>query len=179
MLLSINTLFENLKRRARKQHKPHKQNTCFCHEPTLHKGAKTTANTGKSWSTQSILNLFIASSSSHWITMSMQAVQTFKFPIRLTGQKWKNTLQKRHTRDVVFSPNGSTTQRALEQIALISWHKKYVEVIERVLPQRSHPGLLAHQSSWWHNKCVWPNHVGTALPSSAIHRSLRYLHGTH
>lgn len=25
-------------------------------------------------------------------------------------------------------------------------------------------GLLAHQSSWWHKKCVWQNHVGTALP---------------
>lgn len=47
-------------------------------------------------------------------------VQTFKFPIYLTRQKGKNTLQKQHTSDVVLLTNGSTTQRAPEQISLIS-----------------------------------------------------------
>lgn len=151
--LSINNLFENLKRLTRKQHKTHKQNTCFYHESALHKGGKK--NCQWWWKfIHPMLNLFTVSVSSHWIMTSVQVIQTCKFPIHLIEQKQKNTLQKQHTSDVVFLPNGSTMQRSLEQISLISWQMKRGEALERALSQRSQR----------HSKRVWQNHFRTALP---------------
>lgn len=63
-LLSINNLFENLSRRTRKQHKPLKQNTCFYHERTSHRSAKTNCQHSQKL-INPILNSFTASTSSH------------------------------------------------------------------------------------------------------------------
>lgn len=170
-LLSVNTLFENLKRWTRKKHKPHAQNTCFYHEPTYTKVLKTIANSDKSWSIQCwtyLLPLHLPTE--FWCPRKQSEHPSHKIKVKKytseTAYEWRGIFTK--WQHHVESPGADFSYLSTKEIRGSHWES----AVPLVAPWTPGPSvLLAAQQACLAKPC-W-----NSLSSSAIHWSLRYLHG--